>query len=290
MKYKIVLFLFLFSLYSCKRNERDTIVSVLKYWEQREIFFPNKLVFSIQGKDTVGYSINEGLKIVSYVDSIGCTSCKLKLGEWKAFINEIDSLCISDDIQFLFFFASKNKNLINRILLYNKFLYPVCVDEKDSINKLNNFPSDAMFQTFLLDKSNKVVAMGNPIYNPKVKELYLNIILGKKTLPSSSKKFVTTISLSKDTIDLGSFFWLEKQEGEIIISNTGNVPLVINDIITSCGCMAVEYDKKPICPGNSVSIRILYEADHPEYFDKTITVYCNAKNAPFKLKVRGNAK
>lgn len=36
------------------------------------------------------------------------------------------------------------------------------------------------FHTFLLDKDNKVLAIGNPIHNPKVKELYLKIIQGEK--------------------------------------------------------------------------------------------------------------
>ena len=46
------------------------------------------------------------------------------------------------------------------------FSYPVCIDEKDSFNLLNKFPKDNRFQTFLLDKNKKVVAIGNPINNP----------------------------------------------------------------------------------------------------------------------------
>ena len=33
--------------------------------------------------------------------------------------------------------------------------------------------------TFLLDRNNRVIAIGNPIYNPKVQELYLKIIKGE---------------------------------------------------------------------------------------------------------------
>jgi hypothetical protein len=43
----------------------------------------------------------------------------------------------------------------------DKFTYPVCFDEQDELNRLNRFPSDMTFQTFLLDKENKVVAIGN---------------------------------------------------------------------------------------------------------------------------------
>ena len=54
----------------------------------------------------------------------------------------------------------------------------MCVDVDNRFNKLNNFPADMTFQTFLLDKNNKVVAIGNPIHNLKVRELYLKIIQG----------------------------------------------------------------------------------------------------------------
>lgn len=55
----------------------------------------------IQSKDTVGYFKRNMCKIVTCADSIGCTSCKLRLPAWKEFINVVDSLC-QDSVQFLF--------------------------------------------------------------------------------------------------------------------------------------------------------------------------------------------
>ena len=39
------------------------------------------------------------------------------------------------------------------------------------MNNLNKFPADITFQTFLLDKNNKVVVLGNPIHNIAVNDL-----------------------------------------------------------------------------------------------------------------------
>ena len=75
-----------------------------------------------------------------------------------------------------------------------------------------------------------------------------------------------------------------------MISNVGKLPLVINDVITSCGCTKVDYIKKPILPGDNIILKIKYKAEQPEHFNKTITVYCNAESAPFKLNISGNAK
>ena len=76
----------------------------------------------------------------------------------------------------------------------------------------------------------------------------------------------------------------------VALSNIGKNPLVINDVVTSCGCMVTEFDDKPIEQHKSTNIKVVYKAEHPEHFDKTITIYCNAKDSPFKLKVTGNAK
>lgn len=59
---------------------------------------------------------------------------------------------------------------------------------------------------------------------------------------------------------------------------------------TSCGCTQVTYSKEPVLPGDLVSLHVTYKADHPEHFDKTITVYCNAKPSPVILRITGDAE
>ena len=44
------------------------------------------------------------------------------------------------------------------------------------MNNKNHFPTEIQLQTFLLDRENKVILMGNPIYNPEIKQLYLKVI------------------------------------------------------------------------------------------------------------------
>ena len=86
------------------------------------------------------------------------------------------------------------------------FTYPVCFDEKDELNQLNQFPSDMTFQTFLLDKGNKVVAMGNPVLNPKVKELYLSLVTGNRS--SQSSRQTTQVSVNQEIVDRNQKYYL----------------------------------------------------------------------------------
>ena len=73
-------------------NKDNNIVSLLKEWEQKEILFPKEMYFTTMLRDTTYYNLQSEYKILAYVDSIGCTSCKLQLSAWSMLINEIDSL------------------------------------------------------------------------------------------------------------------------------------------------------------------------------------------------------
>ena len=167
------------------------------------------------------------------------------------------------------------------------FTYPVCFDREDAFNSLNRFPSEMSLQTFLLDKDNRVVAVGNPVHNPKVKELYLNIIGGKSSASTETKQ--TTALLSEREVKFGSFPMAEKQQREVRLKNTGNVPLVIHGVDTSCGCTRVEYSKQPVRPGEEAKLLIVYEADEAGHFHKTVDVYCNTADAPLRFSVTGEA-
>ena len=283
MKYLILIISILFV--SCGETEKERISRLINEWSGKEIMFPGNLYFVSLNKDTT-YLPKSEYTIVTYVDSMGCTSCKLKLMEWRRLITQLDS---AKNTSVLFFLHPKDKNEIFHALRRDNFIYPVCIDEQDNFNNLNKLPVDERFQTFLLDKDNKVVAIGNPVQNPKVKELYLNIISGNQA-PKQEVKTQTTVMYNNTVVDLGKFDWHHEQKATFTLTNTGNLPLVITDVITSCGCTTVEYDKEPIRPSSKVELKVQYKADHPEHFDKAITVYCNAETSPIKLRIVGSAE
>ena len=247
-----------------------------------------KLCISVQAKDTVDFPINNAdYKIVAYVDSVGCMSCKLQLPRWKDFISEIDSLT-GHFIPFVFYFHPNDIKELRYITRRDNFEYPICIDVEDKFNSLNHFPDKMEFQTFLIDMNNKVVAIGNPIHNPKVKELYRKILSGKDS--EISKIAMTEVSVDSAGIDFGSFPKEVKQERNFVLTNTGKDMLVIQDVVTSCGCTKVSYSKAPIRSGEQTELTVTYEAEKAEHFNKTVTVYCNSNLSPLKLKIKGKAK
>lgn len=60
-------------------------------------------------------------------------------------------------------------------------------------------------------------------------------------------------------------------------TNTGDEPLVITNVRSSCGCTVPSKPEAPIMPGKSDKIEVKYNMS-PGTISKTITVESNAKN------------
>ena len=288
-------------LYTCSSCGNRTIKEqqysqLVREWMGKEIIFPSENKFSIIGDENENEKMlqlwNSPYKIVSYVDPKGCISCQLRLPAWKIFINDLHN-AFHFQVPVMLFFHPEQRNVdeIQFILKRDDFNYPVCIDVNDSLNKLNHFPSEMEFQTFLLDKDNKVLAIGNPVLNPAVKELYLKIIQGKPLQDDSKdKQVMTTVSLEATALSMGDFAWQEERQGTFRLKNTGEKPLVIQDVVTSCGCLTVDYSQEPVMPGKEAVIGVTYKADSPGYFNKVMTVYCNTEDSPIRLRVKGEAE
>ena len=273
---------------ACKEPPEKQVIRLVSEWSGKEIRFPNRSIFTSLGKDTVD-SFNEvgKYRIISYVDSVGCMSCKLQLPRWKELIRETDSL-LGNKLTYHFYFHPKDLKDLKYILRRDRFNYPVCIDLQDEFNRLNRFPSDMTFQTFLLDSLNRVVAIGNPVHNAKVKELYLSLLTGKRKDVSFMMK--TSVKLDKTVADLEDVHWKEVQTATFELKNIGENLLVIHDVDTSCGCVKVEYSKEPVRPGKTLVITVTYTAEHPEQINKTISLHCNVENSPVHLQIKGNAR
>ncbi|KGO79028.1 MULTISPECIES: DUF1573 domain-containing protein [Flavobacterium] len=99
------------------------------------------------------------------------------------------------------------------------------------------------------------------------------------------------IEFKEDTIDYGTVS-KETDDGLRIFefTNTGDAPLIIKDVKSTCGCTVPTKPKEPIMPGKTGKIEVKYNM-HPGPIRKTITVQSNAVNYPdgvVALKIKGN--
>ena len=70
-------------------------------------------------------------------------------------------------------------------------------------------------------------------------------------------------------------------------TNTGDAPLIISNVKSSCGCTVPSWPKAPIMPGASGEIQVKYDTNRVNPIRKTITVTSNADTPTIALKIKG---
>ena len=272
--------------YSCQDTGKARILHLVKRWDGKEILFPSNPVFTRYATDTVPYRIPKtDYKVVVFVDSVGCISCKLQLPKWKEFMHEVDSLS-DGNVPFVFFFQTKDVRELRYILRRDNFSHPVCIDTEDSFYKLNRFPGEMMFQTFLVDSENRVKVIGNPIHNLSVKDLYLKELVGIEAISQP----VTMIQADSAEYHYGVVGENMTASRKIVLKNTGKEVFHIKGITTSCDCMTAEYDWDEIPPGGKAAMTVEYKAEEPGDFWRTITIYGNVPGKSVTLDFWGTVR
>lgn len=73
------------------------------------------------------------------------------------------------------------------------------------------------------------------------------------------------------------------------VTNSGDEPMNIYAVITTCGCTSVKWTRTDIAPGGKGTIEVTYTNDEGPYpFDKTLKVYTSCEQKPRVLHIKGN--
>jgi hypothetical protein len=175
---------------SCKNKVKNDAAKIVAAWKDKEVNFPEGIPCFSMGEDTIRVDLySDNCKIMLYVDSLGCTSCRLKLSEWEKIMQESDTV-FTRKPEFEFFFQPKKKDGKELAFLFrqNGFRHPVFVDRENEIEKRNGFLSNPEYQCFLLDRDNRVIIVGTPTLNPGIWTLFKKMITEKESNKQSSGK------------------------------------------------------------------------------------------------------
>lgn len=70
--------------------------------------------------------------------------------------------------------------------------------------------------------------------------------------------------------------------------NRGDKPLVILDVVTTCGCTVPAFSKQPILPGGKTRITVTFDPENrPGSFTKQLSVYSSDREKVAVLTIRG---
>lgn len=86
------------------------------------------------------------------------------------------------------------------------------------------------------------------------------------------------IAFETTSHDYGVVFAGDNGEVEFNFKNEGEIPLIINNVVSSCGCTVVNWPKDPIMPNQSGSIKVDYNTNIIGNIKRSITVSTNDKS------------
>jgi len=97
------------------------------------------------------------------------------------------------------------------------------------------------------------------------------------------------IQFSEMSYDFGDIEQGDKVEYTFEFTNTGNAPVIISNVMTTCGCTASSWPREPILPGASSKIDVSFNsAGKIGHQNKVITIMSNATNNPERVKIVTN--
>ncbi len=276
----ISLILLIFIITGCKSSAKKEYEKVIKEWIGKTIQFPDSMIL-ITGEH---YTLpNSDFTIVAYYDSVGCTGCRMKLPFWNILMEKADSIIGEGRVNLMIFAGVPNQKKIKQLLQTYNFQYDMIYDIGDRFNKINTLPKEDVLQTMLLDRNQKVLAIGNPTLVPEMEKIYF--------------KAMDEAHLSQNDFD----------EEEVLEHSFGNIPigkqvahtfpmvnhtldtLRVRDIINSCDCTTGEISSTIIPPGKDYSVTTTFKDTIVGEFTRSVTVHFD-NNSVIRFELTGTIK
>ncbi len=97
------------------------------------------------------------------------------------------------------------------------------------------------------------------------------------------------ITFEEKAHDFGDIVQGQVVEHVFAFTNTGNQPLVLANVLTTCGCTAPMWPKQPVPPGESSSITVKFNSRGKiGVQNKVITIVSNAINQRERISIETN--
>ncbi len=97
------------------------------------------------------------------------------------------------------------------------------------------------------------------------------------------------ITFGETSKDFGDITQGDVVEHTFKFENTGNQPLVISNVLVTCGCTATSWPRDPIQAGKSSEITVRFDSKGKNGAqNKIITVVSNAVNPREKVSIKSN--
>lgn len=160
---------------SCVSKEEKVYKEYVKRMYNKKLLFPENFEIKQSDKFDSLYIkhpdkfVNDSVfRITTYIYG-NCFACVEELNKWQNIIQGFSE----EKVRFLFFIYAEiypTFEIMKDKLI--KFKHPVIYDSKNDYLKKNKIPDNKLLNTFLIDKTGKIILIGNPTVSDKILKLY----------------------------------------------------------------------------------------------------------------------
>ncbi|MFS4494190.1 DUF1573 domain-containing protein [Maribacter sp. 2308TA10-17] len=123
-----------------------------------------------------------------------------------------------------------------------------------------------------------------------MKKIVLVLFIGLLGFTMTAQDAAAKIEFKTETVDYGEIAKGADGVRVFEFTNTGDAPLIISKVSSSCGCTIPKKPEAPILPGKTGEIQVKYDTNRVGPIRKAITVISNADTPTKVLKIKGEIK
>lgn len=112
---------------------------------------------------------------------------------------------------------------------------------------------------------------------------------GAQTSTNDAKPEEEVVKFTKKVHDFGDILLSDKEvDCTFEFKNISKKPVVVHNVVSSCGCTVPKWTHEPVMPGKTGSIKVVFKNDQgPFPFKKSVTAYISGVNRPVVLQIKG---
>ena len=111
-----------------------------------------------------------------------------------------------------------------------------------------------------------------------------DLVLAQEAVNADTLNLVAILEFDQDEYQLGDLVEGEKVERTFTFKNTGTGPLVLQNVISTCGCTVPEWPKEPVEARSEGKIKVVFNSKGKiGWQNKLITVRSNARAGDVQL-------
>ncbi len=123
-----------------------------------------------------------------------------------------------------------------------------------------------------------------------MKKAVILLFVGLLAFTIQAQEKTAKIQFKTETVDYGEITKGSDGVRVFEFTNTGDAPLIISKVSSSCGCTIPKKPEEPILPGANGEIQVKYDTNRVGPIRKAITVISNADTPTKVLKIKGEVK